>query len=56
MLNFVDTEQPWCSVRDFNVITDPKEKMGGLPYNMNKSFDFIGVIEACGITNLGFHG
>ncbi|XP_055814491.1 uncharacterized protein LOC129884174 [Solanum dulcamara] len=30
--------------------------MGGQPYNMNKSFDFISVIEACGLTDLGFCG
>ncbi|WMV50073.1 hypothetical protein MTR67_043458, partial [Solanum verrucosum] len=31
-----------------------EEKLGGMPYNMNKSFEFIGVIEACGLTDLGY--
>lgn len=35
---------------DFNVITDMEEKLGGQPYNINKIFEFIGVIEACGLT------
>ncbi|KAK6791450.1 hypothetical protein RDI58_010531 [Solanum bulbocastanum] len=47
---------PWCTVGDFNVITDIAEKMGGCPYNMKKSLDFIGVIEACGLLDLGFNG
>ncbi|KAK4733784.1 hypothetical protein R3W88_008045 [Solanum pinnatisectum] len=46
---------PWCTVGDFNVITDTDEKMGGNPYNMRKSMDFIATIEACGLTDLGFN-
>ncbi|KAH0650296.1 hypothetical protein KY284_030208 [Solanum tuberosum] len=49
-------EVPWCTIGDFNVITSIEEKLGGIPYNMNKSFDFIGVIEACGLTDLGYTG
>lgn len=30
--------------------------MGGIPYDMRKSFDFLGVIEACGLSDLGFNG
>ncbi|XP_055824355.1 uncharacterized protein LOC129892841 [Solanum dulcamara] len=56
MLQFSDREEPWCTIGDFNVITHVEEKMGGQPYNMNKSFEFISVIEACGLTDLGFHG
>ncbi|KAH0725048.1 hypothetical protein KY284_000913 [Solanum tuberosum] len=47
---------PWCTVGDFNVITDIDEKLGGIPYNMRKSLEFIGVIEACGLMLLGFNG
>lgn len=25
-------------------------------YNINKNFDFIGVIEVCGLSDLGFYG
>ncbi|KAH0776503.1 hypothetical protein KY290_007914 [Solanum tuberosum] len=52
LLHHVNTILPWCFVGDFNVITSPEENLGGLPYNMSKSFEFIGVIEACGITVL----
>ncbi|KAG5586089.1 hypothetical protein H5410_046523 [Solanum commersonii] len=30
---------PWCTMGDFNMITSINEKKGGIPYNMNKSFD-----------------
>ncbi|XP_015158404.1 uncharacterized protein [Solanum tuberosum] len=47
---------PWCSVGDYNVITSIEEKLGGVPYNMRKSLEFIVVIEACGLMDLGFSG
>ena len=47
---------PWCAVGDYNVITDVEEKLGGLPYNMKKSMDFIATIEACGLMDIGFSG
>ncbi|KAG5604805.1 hypothetical protein H5410_026297 [Solanum commersonii] len=58
LLHFADTRDttPWCTVGDFNVITDIDEKLGGIPYNMRKSLEFIGVIEACGLMDLGFNG
>ncbi|XP_049399717.1 uncharacterized protein LOC125863742 [Solanum stenotomum] len=58
LLHLADTKDtfPWCTVGDFNVITDIDEKLGGIPYNMRKSLDFIGVIEACGLMDLGFNG
>ncbi|KAK4717420.1 hypothetical protein R3W88_015758 [Solanum pinnatisectum] len=58
LLYLADTRDsiPWCTVGDFNVITDTAEKMGGCPYNMKKSLVFIGVIEACGLMDLGFNG
>ncbi|XP_015084240.1 uncharacterized protein LOC107027651 [Solanum pennellii] len=49
-------DNPWCTVGDFNVITSVEEKLGGLPYNMRKSMDFIAVIEACGLLDIGFCG
>ncbi|WMV46970.1 hypothetical protein MTR67_040355 [Solanum verrucosum] len=56
MLQFSRSDKPWFTIGDFNVINDIDEKMRGLPYNMNKNFEFISVIEACGLTDLGFHG
>ncbi|XP_015166827.1 uncharacterized protein [Solanum tuberosum] len=58
LLHISDTRDtiPWCTVGDFNVITDIDEKLGGIPYNMRKSLEFIGVIEACGLMDLGFNG
>lgn len=52
----ITNEIPWCSVGDFNVIIASEEKLAGIiPYNMNKNFEFIGVIEACGLMNLGYN-
>ncbi|KAK4707460.1 hypothetical protein R3W88_033007 [Solanum pinnatisectum] len=58
LLYFADMTEsiPWCTVGDFNVITDTDEKLGGCVYNMKKSLEFIGVIEACGLMDLGFSG
>ncbi|KAG5606082.1 hypothetical protein H5410_027574 [Solanum commersonii] len=56
LLQYASLDIPWCTIGDFNVITNIEEKLGGMPYNMNKSFEFIGVIEACGLTGLGFTG
>ncbi|KAG5599775.1 hypothetical protein H5410_031145 [Solanum commersonii] len=50
------TSSPWCAVGDYNVITFMDENLGGLPYNMKKSLEFIVVIEACGMMDLGFSG
>ncbi|XP_060202876.1 uncharacterized protein LOC132631305 [Lycium barbarum] len=47
---------PWCIGGDFNVIMDPKEKCGGNPYRASKSLDFISIMEACGLMNIGFTG
>lgn len=56
LLHHAAYQGPWCTVGDFNVITTTTEKKGGVPYNINKSFDFLSVIEACGLIDLGFHG
>ncbi|TMX01865.1 hypothetical protein EJD97_023372 [Solanum chilense] len=56
LLQANEDTKPWCAVRDFNVITAVEEKLGGEPYNMRKSMDFIEVIEACGLVGIGFSG
>ncbi|XP_075083444.1 uncharacterized protein LOC142167183 [Nicotiana tabacum] len=47
---------PWCVIGDFNVIVSVEEKIGGVPYQMNKSLDFLTMIEYCGLTDLGNYG
>ena len=49
-------DNPWYTIEDFNVITSINEKYGGMPYNVNKSLEFINIIEACGIMDIGFSG
>ncbi|XP_015170882.1 uncharacterized protein [Solanum tuberosum] len=56
MLHISTDNVPWCTIGDFNVITSTEEKKGGVPYNMNKSLEFISVIEACGLVDLGYSG
>lgn len=58
MLHYADTRNdvPWVCGGDFNVITNKEEKLGGIPYNIIKNLEFIGVIEACGLMDLGFSG
>ncbi|XP_070034219.1 uncharacterized protein [Nicotiana tomentosiformis] len=33
-----------------------EEKIGGIPYQINKSIEFLNMIEDCGFTDLGFYG
>ncbi|XP_018633707.1 uncharacterized protein [Nicotiana tomentosiformis] len=47
---------PWCVLGDFNVIASIEEKIGGLPYQMRKSLEFLSMIEDCGLVVLGFYG
>ncbi|OIT36808.1 hypothetical protein A4A49_60393, partial [Nicotiana attenuata] len=49
-------DSPWCVIGDFNVIASVEEKIGGIPYQMNKSLDFHCMIEDCGLVDLGFYG
>ncbi|XP_049378372.1 uncharacterized protein LOC125843202 [Solanum stenotomum] len=56
LMQLSDKDIPWCTMGDFNMITSIEEKQGGVPYNMNKSFDFLSVIEACGLMDLGYSG
>ncbi|XP_019252919.1 PREDICTED: uncharacterized protein LOC109231741 [Nicotiana attenuata] len=50
------TGVPWCAIGDFNVIASIEEKIGGHPYQINKSIDFLSMMEDCGFTDLGFYG
>ncbi|OIS96896.1 hypothetical protein A4A49_01939 [Nicotiana attenuata] len=50
------TSTPWCVIGDFNVITSIEEKIGCIPYQINKSLEFISMIEDCGLTDLGYYG
>lgn len=52
----ISITHPWCIGGDFNVITDPTEKLGGKPHRMYKSLDFINCLDNCGATNVGFTG
>ncbi|KAG5585722.1 hypothetical protein H5410_046156 [Solanum commersonii] len=54
LLFYANMDVPWCIFGDFHVITSIEKKLGGMPYNMNKTFEFISVIKACGLTDLGY--
>lgn len=56
LIPFSNVKFPWCTMGDFNVITSIDQKKVGIPYNMNKSFEFIDVIEASGLADLGYNG
>ncbi|XP_070002509.1 uncharacterized protein LOC142165968 [Nicotiana tabacum] len=49
-------DSPWCVIGDFNFIASVEEKIGGIPYKMNKSLDFLCMIENSGLVDLGFYG
>ena len=49
-------DNPWCTVGDFNVITFVEEKLRGVVYHMRIRIDFIAIIEACGLLDIGFSG
>lgn len=51
-----NADLPWCTVGDFNVISNIEEKLGGVPYNMQKSFEFSSVAYACGLIDQGNNG
>ncbi|WMV45625.1 hypothetical protein MTR67_039010 [Solanum verrucosum] len=53
LLQVSEINLPWCTIGDLTVITSTQEKQGGREYNMNKSFEFISVIEACGLIDIG---
>lgn len=47
---------PWCIGGDFNVIMDPDENLGGRPYTIHKSLDFINYMDSCEAIDLGYNG
>ncbi|XP_019251233.1 PREDICTED: uncharacterized protein LOC109230164 [Nicotiana attenuata] len=47
---------PWCVIGDFNIIASVEKKIGGIPYQMSKSLDFLSMMEDCGLVDLGFYG
>lgn len=56
LIHHANTELPWCIVGNFKFISSIEEKMGRVPYNIIKYFEFISVIEACGLIDLGYNG
>ncbi|OIT37160.1 hypothetical protein A4A49_00689 [Nicotiana attenuata] len=52
----LSTTIPWCVIGDFNVIASIEEKTGGIPYQINKSMEFLNMIKDCGLSDLGFYG
>ena len=56
MLRWSTTRYPWCILGDFNVISSTQEKLGGREYNINKSLEFINVIDSCGLLDMGYSG
>ena len=56
MLKWAETSDPWCIIGDFNVIASTQEKLGGRAYNISKSLEFISIIEACGLVDMGYTG
>ncbi|XP_009622344.2 uncharacterized protein [Nicotiana tomentosiformis] len=47
---------PWCIIGYFNVISSTEEKIGGVPYQMSESLDFLSMMEDCELVGLGFYG
>ena len=38
------------------MISSAQEKLGGRSYNINKSHEFLSIIEACGLMDMGYNG
>ncbi|XP_070019587.1 uncharacterized protein [Nicotiana sylvestris] len=49
-------DSSWCVIVDFNTIASTEEKIGGIPYQMNKSMEFLCMIEDYGLVDLGYYG
>ncbi|XP_074378461.1 uncharacterized protein LOC141719998 [Apium graveolens] len=47
---------PWCIIGDFNDMMSADEKRGGRPQPYNLLQGFTEVVDACGLTDLGFIG
>lgn len=52
----VENYKSLCVVDDCNVINDIDKKLGHVPHYMRRSMEFICVIEACGLVDIGFNG
>ncbi|XP_070004598.1 uncharacterized protein [Nicotiana sylvestris] len=49
-------DMPWCVIGYFNVIASVEEQIGGIPYQMKKSIEFLSMVDECGLVDLGFNG
>ncbi|KAG5596871.1 hypothetical protein H5410_038103 [Solanum commersonii] len=47
---------PWGAIRDFNVICTAEEKMGGRPFTLGESLDFLDCLSECGLQDAGYTG
>nr|XP_009598929.1 uncharacterized protein LOC104094661 [Nicotiana tomentosiformis] len=49
-------QETWEIIGDFNVITNREEKLGGRPYKLEESLDFIECLNEFGLQDAGFTG
>ncbi|KAG5625372.1 hypothetical protein H5410_010590 [Solanum commersonii] len=47
---------PWGAIGDFNVICTTEEKMGGRPFTLGESLDFLDCLSECGLQDAGYSG
>ncbi|KAH0656126.1 hypothetical protein KY290_031750 [Solanum tuberosum] len=47
---------PWIIGRDFNVILNEEEKLGGLDFTLNEAIDFASFISSCDLSEVQFSG
>lgn len=55
-LHYLSTSHdlPWLVAKDFNEISSPDEKNGGIPVSMNKCLNFTANFTKCNLIDLGF--
>lgn len=46
----------WCVIGEFNFIASMEEEIGGIPFQLKKTIEFLSMIEDCGLVDLGFYG
>jgi hypothetical protein len=51
-----DFNGPWLCIGDFNMILSQSDKQGGRPYASSSSNAFHGLLDSCGMIDLGFSG